>query len=355
MADESTIGNLPAASSLGNLDFIPIEQGGTAKKLQGADLLQYIDANIVSASVTVIPPDQDPSAVYDPVSGELVLYLPASDEIVSCTKTATSDLVDTWTCTTALGETFSFTVTNGGGSPATETPLQDTAGGTVGTSEKWAREDHRHPLIYPDADNVQALALDGHTVEINFVQDLNNLVSGVGAFQPSTLHSPFSDTWGFVISGGDALYTRMQVAYPFSTAYPPKRRDLSAGIWSAWRYLKDVAYNPGDVFDSSTKYIVMNGYITSGSQDLFLNLSLPASVDYVTSATVNSMVGIMRGVKGYLNSDASEVDIKSLYNVTVNYLSGNHIRLNVSNTNGFTNVDNNTPVAVYAKIKVTFS
>jgi hypothetical protein len=234
MADESTIGNLPAASSLGNLDLIPIEQGGTAKKLQGADLLQYIDANIVSASVTVIPPDQDPSAVYDPVSGELVLYLPASDEIVSCTKTATSGLVDTWTCTTALGETFSFEVTNGAVSLATETPVVSVEGGAVGTSEKAAREDHSHPPYIPSAAQVGALALSGQSVLINFVQDLNDLVSGVGAFQPSTLHSPFSDTWGFVVSGGDSSYTRMQVAYPFAGDRPPKRRDLSGGIWSAW-------------------------------------------------------------------------------------------------------------------------
>ena len=26
----------------------------------------------------------------------------------------------------------------------------------------------------------------------------------------------------------------MQVAYPFNAAYPPKRRDLSGGTWSAW-------------------------------------------------------------------------------------------------------------------------
>ena len=234
MADESTIGNLPAASSLGNLDLIPIEQGGTAKKLQGADLLQYIDANIVSASVTVVPPDQDPSAVYDPVSGELVLYLPASDEIVSCTKTATSGLVDTWTCTTALGETFSFEVTNGAVSLATETPVVSVEGGAVGTSEKAAREDHSHPPYIPSAAQVGALALSGQSVLINFVQDLNDFVSGVGVFQPSTGHSPFSDTWGFVISGGDTSGTRMQVAYPFDSSRPPKRRDLSAGNWSAW-------------------------------------------------------------------------------------------------------------------------
>ena len=235
--------------------------------------------------------------------------------------------------------------------PSTDTPLADVAGGAVGTAANFARGDHRHPI--PTADAVAALALDGHSVEVNVVSNLNNFVSGLAVFQPSTTNTPFA-AWGFVVSAGDSN-TRMQVAYSFDATVPPKRRDLSGGTWSAWKYIKGVAYNPGDVFDSTTKYIVMNGYITGSMQDLFLDLTLPASVDYVTSATVDSMIGTLRGVKGYLNSDASEVDIKSSYNVTVNYLSGNHIRIDVTNTSGFTNVDNNTPVAVYAKIKVTFS
>ena len=249
MADESTIGNLPAASSLGNLDLIPIEQGGTAKKLQGADLLQYIDANIVSASVTVIPPDQDPSAVYDPVSGELVLYLPASDEIVSCTKTATSGLVDTWTCTTALGETFSFTVTNGGGSPATETPLQDTAGGAVGTSEKWAREDHRHP--FPTAAQVEALALAGNQYLANPVDDLNNYATGLSLFNNASgrpvANFPYDSTvtqWALVVSGKADAGTVFQVAWNLLGGSSPRFRNCASGTWTAWKDVNASLYEP---------------------------------------------------------------------------------------------------------------
>lgn len=352
MAD-APISGLPELTAIEDSDLILIEHNNAAYKVSGSNWKQYFNANVVDASVVAIQPSGNPSCVFNPVTKELTFYLPTSDEIVSCAKTSTVGLVDTWTCTTVLGETFSFNVTNGGGAPASAIPLADVAGGAVGTAEKYAREDHQHPLIYPDADNVQALALDGHSVVINVVNDLDSFKTGVGVFQPSTTHSPFS-SWGFVTSAGDS-YTRMQVAYSFDATVPPKRRDLSAGTWSAWKYIKGIAYNSGDVFDSSTKYIVLNGFITSGTQDLFLDLPLPASVDYVTNATVNSMVGLMRGAKGYLNSDASEIDIKSSYNVTVNYLSGNHIRINVSNTNGFTNVDNNTPVSVYAKIKVTFS
>ena len=146
--------------------------------------------------------------------------------------------------------------------PSTDTPLTDVAGGAVGTAANFARGDHRHPLNVdstapaalgtasagsagtysrrdhvhpmPTAAQVGALALSGQSVLINFVQDLNDFVSGVGAFQPSTGNSPFSDTWGFVVSGGDSAYTRMQVAFPFSGTYPPKRRDLSGGNWSNW-------------------------------------------------------------------------------------------------------------------------
>lgn len=116
--------------------------------------------------------------------------------------------------------------------PSGTTPLADVAGGAVGSGPGFAYGDHQHPLIYPDADNVQALALDGHSIEVNVVSDLNSFVSGLAVFQPSTTNAPFS-SWGFVTSAGDS-YTRMQVAYSFDATVPPKRRDLSGGTWSAW-------------------------------------------------------------------------------------------------------------------------
>ncbi len=234
MQGESKIHELPAASGLGNLDLIPIEQNGLAKKLQGADLLQYIDTNILSASTTVIPPDQDPSAVYDPVSGALVFYLPSTDEIVSISKTATSGLVDTWTCTTALGHTFSFTVTNGGGSPAAATPLMDGTA-AVGVAEKWAREDHVHPS------DASRLALAGNQYLVNPVDDLNNYATGFALFN-NTSSTPIGSfpydssvtSWALVISGKADSGTVAQVAFNLLGGTPPRVRNCASGIWSAW-------------------------------------------------------------------------------------------------------------------------
>ena len=153
MAD-SPISGLPETTVVNNNDLILLEQNNTAKKIKGSNWKQYFNANVVSATAVVIDPTQDPSAVYNQNTHELTLSLPSSDYITDISKTGTSGLVDTYTVTTALGYTATFTVTNGGGSPASEIPLADVAGGSVGTSEKWAREDHQHILVYPNAANV---------------------------------------------------------------------------------------------------------------------------------------------------------------------------------------------------------
>ena len=234
MAD-APISGLPETTTVGDNDLLLLQQNNTAKKIKGSNWKQYFNANVVTADASAIDPTDPPAATYDDVTNNLHLDLPTGDYFVSCEKTGSVGDTDTYTLTSALGHTATFQVVNGtGGSPSDTAPA---ALGTAsaGISAYYSRGDHVHPM--PSADMIQALALDGHSVEINFVQDLDNLVSGVGAFQPSTLNSPYSDTWGFVISAGDASYTRMQVAYPFSAAYPPKRRDLSGGVWSAWTYV----------------------------------------------------------------------------------------------------------------------
>ena len=243
MAD-APISGLPVLTSIADNDLILIEHNGAAYKVSGANWKQYFNANVVDAVVVPIEPTYDPYCVFNATTHVLTFYLPSSDEVVSCTKTSTSGLVDTWTCTTALGETFTFTVTNGGGSPASEIPLADVAGGAVGTSEKFAREDHRHPIVYPDADNVQALALNGHQYLVNPVDDLSNYATGFALFNNVTARPvanfPYSSSetqWALVISTKADAGTVCQVAVSLLGNIPPRIRYCANGTWSAWTNL----------------------------------------------------------------------------------------------------------------------
>ena len=246
MAD-APISGLTETETVGNNDLILLEQGGQAKKIKGSNWKQYFNANIVAASANPVSPTTAPSATYDQGTNTLHLSLPTADEIVSCTMTGRSGLVDTWTCTTALGSTFTFTVTNGGGSPASATPLQDTTGGAVGTSEKWAREDHRHPPA--TADLVQALALLGNQYLINPVDDLSNYATGFALFNNASgrpvASFPYAQSetqWALVISGKADGGTVYQVAYDLSMGAPPRNRRCASGTWNEWSNLCNSAY-----------------------------------------------------------------------------------------------------------------
>lgn len=63
--------------------------------------------------------------------------------------------------------------------PASETPLSDVAGGSVGVSEKYAREDHAHPLsdriVSPDGDTTVA-ASNGKVATITYPTDTTTSV-----------------------------------------------------------------------------------------------------------------------------------------------------------------------------------
>ena len=112
MAD-SSIGSLTEATLINNADLFVLEQSGTAKKLTGQTLKNYVYLDLNSVSVTVLPAGSNPTATYNPTTRALVLGIPEGDTISTVVKTGTSGLEDTYTITCASGHTGTFTVTNG--------------------------------------------------------------------------------------------------------------------------------------------------------------------------------------------------------------------------------------------------
>lgn len=82
MAD-SPVGALPQATVLNDADLFVLEQDGTAKKLTGTLLTNYIDRRLVSVSVVPLNPDQAPRAEYNRVTGALALYIPRGNGIAN--------------------------------------------------------------------------------------------------------------------------------------------------------------------------------------------------------------------------------------------------------------------------------
>lgn len=79
MVDKS-IGELVAASQINDNDLFVLEQSGEAKKLLGNLLKQYITRNVMSVSVSALPPDSEPMVSYDPNTGTLELGIPRGEK-----------------------------------------------------------------------------------------------------------------------------------------------------------------------------------------------------------------------------------------------------------------------------------
>lgn len=75
MADKA-ITDLTQATQITGDDLFVLEQGGEAKKLKGATLLDFVTLSVVSVTVTTLPAGSSATATYDKSTGTLALGIP---------------------------------------------------------------------------------------------------------------------------------------------------------------------------------------------------------------------------------------------------------------------------------------
>ena len=79
MADKA-ISDLTQALQITNEDLFVLEQGGTAKKLKGATLLDFVTLSVVSVTVTTLPAGSSATATYDKSTCTLALGIPQGNK-----------------------------------------------------------------------------------------------------------------------------------------------------------------------------------------------------------------------------------------------------------------------------------
>ena len=79
MADKQ-ISELIEATTIADVDLFVLEQDGTAKKLKGATLLDFVTLDVMSVSATTLPAGSQATAVYDKATGALTLGIPQGDK-----------------------------------------------------------------------------------------------------------------------------------------------------------------------------------------------------------------------------------------------------------------------------------
>lgn len=81
MPDPTTkrISELTTATQINNSDMFVLEQSGEAKKLLGSKLIEFINRNVVSVTVTQLPAGSTPTASFNTLTGALSLGIPKGD------------------------------------------------------------------------------------------------------------------------------------------------------------------------------------------------------------------------------------------------------------------------------------
>lgn len=106
--------------------------------------------------------------------------------------------------------------------------------------------------------------------------------------------------------------------------------------------LNPIFHKSGDVIPLSNYTAV--GFVTGGTKTIYLDIETPKLLTNITGATVTSLAGGLRGIKGYIDGTSDTTNLKTTYTLTLTITGPTSMRLAVAKSTEYTNVDNNTPV-----------
>lgn len=132
---------------------------------------------------------------------------------------------------------------------------------------------------------------------------------------------------------------------------------IEQGIGDNADWIDDQYFQPGEIYDKDYGAIVpCAGLVTTSTSSVYFTLVLPKRLDKVSSFTVNTLTGGMRGISGYVNGTSDSSNLKSGYTVTGSIMDEQTIRVIITKSSAMTNATNNTPVTVSLRtIKLTFA
>ena len=123
----------------------------------------------------------------------------------------------------------------------------------------------------------------------------------------------------------------------------------------AWRKALGLSYASGDTF-VTTNVFSESGYVTSSTQTIHLNVVVPKSLENISTVTVQSLVGQIRGISGYVdNSSSTSFDWLSGYTVLADKVSDNVVHIQIKKSTALENVTNNTVVVGNLVMSLAFA
>lgn len=120
--------------------------------------------------------------------------------------------------------------------------------------------------------------------------------------------------------------------------------------------LSDIQYSSGDTVTMNT--YVASGFITTSTTQVIVTVIFAKALTNISTITCTTLNVSARGISGYLNNQSGNVNYTNdttNYTIACTKLSGNAVRLALTKTSAFTNVTNNTPVALYGTFAFTLT
>lgn len=134
------------------------------------------------------------------------------------------------------------------------------------------------------------------------------------------------------------------------------RSNALAIKWDGTPISPAISYSPNDTF--SVTQLNVSGVMAVTNTTVILELETDKYMDQVSTVTVTSLVGALRGVNGYIDGSRYDTNwITSAYTVTATKKSRKHVEIRITKPNSttFTNATTDTPLSLYATMTLTFT
>lgn len=132
-------------------------------------------------------------------------------------------------------------------------------------------------------------------------------------------------------------------------------KSVSVSDPAAWRSALGLCYAANDTFSNS--YVIAGGYVTTGATEIWFTVQVPKSMENISTITVTSLNGLLRGINGYLNNNSTVMNYatSSEYSITTYKQSNTEVRIILKKSTAFTNATNNTPTMYAGNITLKFT
>lgn len=109
----------------------------------------------------------------------------------------------------------------------------------------------------------------------------------------------------------------------------------------------DLFYENGDTFEREySSAIICPGFVSSSAQNMYFDVHLPKRLDNVGKVIVNTLIGVVRGNKGYVDNLQTGSNLLTNRTIHTAISTENVLRIDLAKGTALANVDNNTPIAV---------